>query len=368
MAMRVYGLLDDLMAGAGGLVSSEGEMVIGEDVSQGDEIVLFVPGTDVSLLSAVLPARSEAEIKRAAPYAVEDDLAVPVEDLHFSVEAAASDRQAPRMIHAVAIDKMQNWSDWLISRPAFRRAQLVAEQSVIRSESIYKVEDQYIGNISGRTFVLDMGFPEDMLRTVLQGRQAETVSRTDYLRRLASHAEQAGALIDLRQGQFRAGSTANAMGLRQWRLSAGLAVALGAVLCASTLLETSALRADLSKVEASIAKSFQTAFPDASPPTNYVRAVARAVSEQGGGQQITFREASAALYLALQGVPDAQLLSLRYTQEDGELVAKIAYAAYGNDAALKATLVELGLEANLGDARQERAGVVGDIIIRRGIT
>jgi len=132
------------------------------------------------------------------------------------------------------------------------------------------------------------------------------------------------------------------------------------------MLETSSLRKEQNKIEASIAESFKVAFPDAPTPTNYVRAVSRAVSGQSGGVQITFREASAALYTALETVPDAQLLSLQYSQIDGELVAKVSYAAYGNDTALKAALSEQGLVANLGDVRQERTGVVGDIIIRRG--
>ncbi len=365
MAARLYGFLKDLMEGKGTLVSAEGEVTTVSDIPQGAEIILFAPGTDMSLLAAVLPARSEAEVKRAAPYAVEDDLAVSVEDLHFAVGPATTDRQLPRAIHAVALDKMQNWSEWLAAEPAFARCQLIAEQSVIGLDDVYKTDTQFAGNIKGRAFVLDLDLPDDILQGVLQGCQFQTLSRDAYLKVLADGAEKGGPLIDLRQGQFRAGSTTRSSGLRQWHLSAGLAAALGLALCISTLLETSTLREEQSRVEAAIAASFKTAFPDAPKPANYVRAVSRAVSGQNGKAQITFREASAALYIALQEVPDAQLLSLRYSQEDGELVAKVSYSAYGNDAVLKAALAVQGLDANLGDVRQERTGVVGDIIIRK---
>jgi len=366
MAMRYYGLLNEAMSGKHELVSADGEVMPHKDVAQGDEIVLFAPGTDISHLTAVLPARSEAEIKRAAPYAVEDDLAVPVEELHFVIGPASADKQAPRIIHAVAHDRMQSWSDWLETEPSLQRARLVAEHGFIGSEHVYKVGGQYIGNVAGRPFSLDMDLPEDLLKPILQGCQVEEVSYAEYLSILANNAENAQPPLNLRQGQYRPGSTARVSGLRSWRLSAGLAAALGFVLCAGMMLETSSLRKEQSKVEASIAESFKAVFPNAPTPTNYVRAVSRAVSGQSGGVQITFREASAALYNALEAVPDAQLLSLQYSQIDGELVAKVSYAAYGNDAALKAALSEQGLVANLGDVRQERVGVVGDIIIRRG--
>lgn len=366
MAMRYYGFLNEMMSGAGALVSADGDRVPVMDVPQGGEIVLFAPGADISLLSAVLPARSEAEIIRAAPYAVEDDLAVPVEDLHFVVGPASADKQAPRAIHAVAREKMQSWSDWVQTEPALARCQVVAEQSLIAPEHIYEVDGQFIGNVAGRAFVLDMDLPDDMRQPILQGRQVDAVSRDAFLKILARTADNARTLINLRQGQYRAGSATDVSGLRQWRLSAGLAAALGFVLCAGTMLETSSLRKAQSKVETSIAASFKAVFPDAPTPNNYVRAVSRAVSGQNSGGGIGFREASAALYTALEGVPDARLLSLQYSQIDGELVAKISYSVYGNDAALKAALSEQGLVANLGDVRQERTGVVGDIIIRRG--
>jgi len=364
--MQYYGFLNEAMIGKHELVSADGDMVLLKDVAQGDDVTLFAPGTDINHLSAVLPARSEAEIKRAAPYAVEDDLAVPVEDLHFVIGTGNADKQSPRIIHAVAHDRMQSWADWLETEPGLQRARLVAEHALVDPEHVYKVGGQYIGNVAGRVFAIDMDLPEDMLQPVLQGRRADAISRAEFLKVLTRNAEHTRALIDLRQGQYRVGSVSEASGLRPWRLSGLLVAACVFLLGASTMFETSSLRKAQSKVEATIAANYQVAFPDAPTPTNYVRAVSRAVSGQSGSGQITFREASAALYTALEAVPDAQLLSLQYSQIDGELVARVSYSVYGNDAVLKALLVERGLVANLGDVRQERAGVVGDIIIRRG--
>ena len=51
------------------------------------EIVVLVPGEDVLLTEARLSARNRAQLLQALPYAVEEQLLDPVEDLHFAATA-----------------------------------------------------------------------------------------------------------------------------------------------------------------------------------------------------------------------------------------------------------------------------------------
>ena len=366
MARRLYGFLNDLIAGYGELIDADGISADRNDVTGRDDVVLFVPGSDVNVLSAIVPVRSESEARRAAPFVIEDEIAVSVDEAHFALGPAQSDIQVPRMLHVVSPKILQEWVDWLADAPEFRRAKLVAEQSVLAPDEAYDVEGRCVANISGHAFAIDAAMPVDVRKAVLKGREPSALSKTDFLVTLAGKAEASGGLVDLRQGQFRprAGG-AGLTSLRQWRLSACLAAAIAVAWCAGSFAEISNLNKQASDIDASIEIAFAEALPDVPEPTNYVRAVSRAVNAQGGGK-VAFREVSAALYVALQYVPDAQLLSIRYDKLDGELVARIAYSAYGNDAELKDALVGEGFIAELGDARQERLGVVGDVTISRG--
>lgn len=364
---RVYGFLDQVMAGDGRLVTAEGVTVPAEAVSARDEIVLFVPGTDVHVLSAAIPVRSEAEARAAAPFIVEDEIAVPVEDVHIALGPAGADLQAARVLHVVARSKMERWQDWLVGAPDFASAKLVAEQSVLAAEAVCHVDGAYIGHVGERVFALDAALPEAVVEAYIDGRSPVPLLREAFLAVLARGADGDDALVDLRQGAFRVRSSLDMSGLGPWRLSGALAAVLVLVWFATMLLETASLRADAERVEASIASAYAAALPDAPRPSNYVQAVSRAVNAGGGGGGISFREASAALYAALLDVPEAQLLMMRYDRAAGELVATVSYSAYGDDVALKAALlVGREFDVNLGDARQENAGVVGDIIIRRG--
>jgi general secretion pathway protein L len=48
------------------------------------EIVVFAPAEDCIILSATVPARSREQLERALPFALEEQLAEPVEQLHFA--------------------------------------------------------------------------------------------------------------------------------------------------------------------------------------------------------------------------------------------------------------------------------------------
>ena len=48
-------------------------------------VIVLVPSVDLLSTSVHIPARSTAKIKAALPFALEENLAEDVEDLHFSI-------------------------------------------------------------------------------------------------------------------------------------------------------------------------------------------------------------------------------------------------------------------------------------------
>ena len=74
------------------------------------EIVVFVPSEDVLLTSTQLNARNRAQLLKALPFAVEDQLLSPVEDLHFAAAQGSGD---PIGVAVVAKAKLTGWLDRL---------------------------------------------------------------------------------------------------------------------------------------------------------------------------------------------------------------------------------------------------------------
>jgi len=70
-------------------------------------VIVLVPAEDVVSTTVNIPARSSARIRTALPFALEEDLAEDVEDLHF---AAGNRQENSRLPVAIAaIDKMDSW-------------------------------------------------------------------------------------------------------------------------------------------------------------------------------------------------------------------------------------------------------------------
>lgn len=77
------------------------------DLAAQRRIVLLVPGVDVRLTQVTVPARQPAKVLQAAPYALEDQLAVDVETLHFALGPRQADGSFP--VAVVAKARMEEW-------------------------------------------------------------------------------------------------------------------------------------------------------------------------------------------------------------------------------------------------------------------
>ncbi|MEO8460491.1 MAG: type II secretion system protein GspL [Dokdonella sp.] len=79
------------------------------------EIVVLVPGADVLVSEVSLSARSRTQLMRALPYAVEDQLLDPVEEMHFAASAAlgSSEGGIRYGIAAVLKTRMRQWVEHL---------------------------------------------------------------------------------------------------------------------------------------------------------------------------------------------------------------------------------------------------------------
>ena len=76
----------------------------------GRRVVLAVPGTDVSLFRVELPTDNRQRMRRAVPYALEEQLADDVDTLHFAVGSRGDDGRVG--VAVVARERMAQWRAW----------------------------------------------------------------------------------------------------------------------------------------------------------------------------------------------------------------------------------------------------------------
>jgi len=79
--------------------------------AQSQQIVVLVPAIKVLLIRASIVSRSRAQLLKAIPYALEDQLASPVEDLHFALPTPIS--AAEIGVAVVAREQMRLWLEQL---------------------------------------------------------------------------------------------------------------------------------------------------------------------------------------------------------------------------------------------------------------
>ncbi len=89
---------------------------------------VVVPGTDVLLTEPELPAKAGAKLQQIVPYALEEQLAEDIDELHFAIGKRVGD--APTTpVAVVALSLMDEWTN------ALKAAGLAPEADVRRQRS-----------------------------------------------------------------------------------------------------------------------------------------------------------------------------------------------------------------------------------------
>lgn len=84
-----------------------GPLATAAAVASGRSVIVLVPGTDVLLAEPELPVKSGARLAQVVPFALEEQLASDVEDMHFAVGRRDSRPGTP--VAAVALAAMDTW-------------------------------------------------------------------------------------------------------------------------------------------------------------------------------------------------------------------------------------------------------------------
>jgi general secretion pathway protein L len=114
LAPAQQGIRDWLLIDAEGQVKTPAQdgAPAGAVVAGARRVVVLVPGEDVALLEARVPGRNRQRLLRAIPFALEEQLASDVEDLHFALGDTLGDDRYP--VAVVERQLMDAWAALLL--------------------------------------------------------------------------------------------------------------------------------------------------------------------------------------------------------------------------------------------------------------
>jgi general secretion pathway protein L len=397
--------------GAGIEAPAGGPLELAQPAAAGRRVCVLVPGTDVLMMEPELPTRAGAKLAQMVPYALEEQLAEDIDELHFAIgRRGGADSLARRSaeggrtpVAVVARALMDEWlsavqaagivaesmyadTDLLPANPGQAVAWLDGDMIVVRPAGAAPVTmpadalpealalaldqpaDEFTVENRGAGLILYTGTAEwqqhgpavEALREQFHGIKVQVLS--DGPLALLAQQLPGDDAINLLQGSY-APQTAHAVGWRAWRVAAVLLACLVGLHVAGKAAELAVLKKREHTLDASIDQAFRAAMPGEFNTTDARRRMQqRLVSARGGGEFAGLLPALGALVVARNGAPGTvvQALSFREGAVDLKLAAPNAESLDRISRALR----DNGWQADLTAGNAAKAGYEGRIQIR----
>lgn len=333
--------------------------------AKGRNVAVFIPPVEIAMLQATLPMKSERDARRAAPYAVEDDLAQSVDEVHIALGERVEDT-TERSVCVIGEDRVEAWLARLTDL-GLGDAALIVPQSILPDDDVLITSGAGIfGRVDGHSFALDTSTPRDLLQ-VLTG-DSENLTRYELgsepealLEQLATWAS-AGQPIDLRQGPHAVRRPVDTAHLKRWRLVGGLAALWGLGWLGMQFWSAANMSQLTSTLDQRAEEIALAGWPEFEGDVDRVLA---SIRSQGGPAAVlpSVTVTTAALYEALAGIEGSELRSLRYDRQRGQVLAIVAYPEFADGDRLAGAFDNSGLQARVGDARQSGRQVVAELVL-----
>jgi general secretion pathway protein L len=366
----------------------------------GRRICVLVPGTDVLLTEPEVPMKAGTKLQQVVPFALEEQLADDIDDLHFALGKRAAD-SARMPVAVVRRSLMDEWltllksnglepeslyteSDLLPQNPGQAIALMEEDVVVVRppSGSPVTLPVEALGEAleiaqqgtpeqaatGGRGLILYTGAAEwhqhsakiEALRERFDGIKIQLLSAGP----LALFGQQlpTATPINLLQGTY-APTTARTVGWQSWRIAAILLVSLVGLHVAGKAAELTALKHSEHTLDKSIGETFQMAMPGQGKPLDARRQMEqRLAAAQNAGGPGGLLPALQALVQARTVSPGTTLKALSFHQGtvDMKVSAKDATSLDHVSQSLKSN----GWQAELTSGNTTGSGYEGRIQIR----
>lgn len=320
----------------------------------GRKVVLIVPGTDVYLAEPVLPLKSGAKLLQVVPFALEEQMAADVEDLHFAL--GRRDERPGTPVAVVSHEQMAAWQT-MLQEAGLHAEAIYAETSAlpVTANGVTLLIDGarvYVRRETAPGAVLDVEpliealqlalaagddarehvtiyLTEDAYerdRDLLEGLREFTASLQlkllpdGPLPLLAANVFQ-GSPINLLQGRYAA-KTKLKLSFQPWRYAAMLAVAFVALHLGLKVFQHVDLKRTEARLDSEIAQVFQQAMPGAPVPdpiSARKQVEMRLNALRGGGPAGGIMSALGVLSEAMTQAPGTNIEALSYRDKTTDL-------------------------------------------------
>lgn len=372
----------------------------------GRAVVVLVPSRDVLRTRAEVPLKSGAKLLQALPFALEEQLAEDIEDMHFAAGARGADGRLD--IAAVRRDTLAGWLAAL-EAAGLTPQRLCSEADAVApmpNTATLTVQDDaaVLVEPDGTSTAMDADAVEGVLALWLARRAAgadaaeagplhlvvygapgalaplepvweelrprvETldvrVLAEGPLPRLAAQVVTAPG-VNLLQGAYARRSGAGAW-WPAWRAAAALLAAFALLATGTALLELRALRAQVAALDATIDQAFHYVFPEAGPIQDaraQLSSQLQLLGGQGGGASHEFLDALRVVAQAVSANGGARVEAVSYRTGTMELRLR-APNVEALDRIQQVVSQSGGLQAQIQSANAAGNEVVGRLQITR---
>jgi general secretion pathway protein L len=333
-------------------------------VSGEPRAIAFAPALSVARFRIPLAARSESEARRAALYAVEDELAQSIDDVHLTLGPRDS-KQTKRDLYVVDKQLLNAWSSEL-NAMGIGHAEIVPETSLNPApDVVLDFGDRLLLNGTMGVIGADPSWPHEAIRELISasGLDGVLIQKVDALETLSKlHNESPG--ISLKNTvDAHTGRTVKQR-LRPWTTVAVLGAVAAFIWIASIWAETANLQRLAGQHELTSRELFRAQFPTAADPVDIHAEVRRLSLQLGPGAAEGFRSLLTALYAALADSSSTRLARLSYSAHDAVLEADLQFANRADEAAFQSRIELSGHLVEVTDLRESPGGISATVMLR----
>jgi general secretion pathway protein L len=372
-----------------------GPLSLAAQRSAGRRICALVPGTDVLVTEPELPTKAGAKLQQLVPYALEEQLAEDIDDLHFAIGKRAPEAtRTPVAVVTRAL--MDQWvttlkanglepevmyadSDLLPQNPGQAVALLEEDVVVVRPPSGIPVtlpadalqealEMAQRGGAesggAGRGLILYTGAPEwhkhsaqvEALRERFDGIKIQLLANGP----LALFAQQLATATptNLLQGTYTP-TTSRAVGFRAWRVAATLLACLVGLHIAGKWTELTLLKHNEHKLDVSIREAFESAMPGQVSTPDARKVMESRLAAAHAGSTGGLLPALEALVQARSAAPNTVVQALNF--HNGSIELKIAAPDAASLDRMSQALHNNGWQADLTSGNNVGSGYEGHL-------
>jgi general secretion pathway protein L len=388
---------------------ASGTLSLAAAAAAGRHVCVLVPGTDVLLTEPDLPAKAGTKLAQMVPYALEEQLAEDIDDLHFAIgRRGAADSSGRRAgdaartpVAVVARALMDVWlgavqaagitpesmyadtdllpanpgqavawldGDIIVVRPAGASPVTMPADALMEALELARPADEFVVESPGRGLILYTGAAEwqqygaavEAVREKFDGIKVQVL--TDGPLALLAQQLQAGTAIDLLQGSY-APQTSHAVGWRAWRVAAILLACFIGLHVAGKATELLVMKKREHTLDTAIDQAFRAAMPGEFNTTDARRRMQqRLVTVRGGGEFSGLLPALGALVAARNGAPGTVVQALSF--REGAVDLKLAAPNAESLDRISRSLRDSGWQADLTAGNVAGSAYEGRIQIR----